>query len=104
MTWDGTALLAGHPVAWRVGLRDNVRLRLVSRGDVRGWFVTVRSRRGLLLRCGMVFALCRSHRWRRAMCARRREHAAWLVLVVCRVLNVIYAFYLPLIDAFHVCL
>ena len=82
-------------MAWRVGLRDNVRLRLVSRGDVRVWFVAVRSMRGLSLRCGMVFACCRSHRWRRAMRVRRRERAAWRVLAVCRVLNVICAFYLP---------
>ena len=49
---------------------------IVSRGDVRVWFMTVRSMLGLSFRCGMVFAYCRSLRWRRAMRVRRRERAA----------------------------
>ena len=68
---------------------------IVSRGDVRVWFMTVRSMLGLSFRCGMVFAYCRSLRWRRAMRVRRRERAAWCVLAACHVRNVIYAFYLP---------
>ena len=66
------------------------------------WVVTVSSRRGLLLRCSLVFACCQSHRQRCAVRARRRERAAWRVLVVCRVLSVIRAFYL--LYVFHVCL